>query len=144
MVLVDHFGKWNSDNKLRADILKVLLTIPDLDDNTKSGEFTRSPLHNAIISQNKQAVEVLLQTLENEDETQRVDVNVKDANGMTPLHMACQVGNTEIVETILQKLSCGDNERLFDINAKDHKGRSPMVVAKEHSQVDIISLLTNS
>jgi len=65
-----------------------------------------------------------------------IDVNEKDAYGMTPLHLVAQGGHREIVEFLLSKNA--------DVNPKNNDGTTPLDVARSERHNDVVKLLVEA
>jgi ankyrin repeat protein len=65
-----------------------------------------------------------------------IDVNAKDAQGMTPLHIAAQEGYREVVEFLLSSHAA--------VNAKDNERRTPLDLALSQRHKDVATLLAKT
>ena len=96
---------------------------PDLINAPEVGDHT--PLHVAVASGKREAVEHLLQDGAN--------LEARDVCRWTPLHMAVDNNRKEIVEFLLL--------RGADINAKDCHGQTPLALALKEHRDDIARVL---
>lgn len=84
---------------------------------TYPGNKWRPPLHTACQNGYLDIVKELLSS-------PRVDVNLKDQEGMTALHRACQKGNLDIIKELLSSPN-------ININLKDNSGTTAFYFAAE-------------
>ena len=81
-----------------------------IDINAKDSSLGITPLASAILQDQTQMVEFLIQ--------QSADVNAKNRDGGTALHTAAFLGQYEVAELLVQKGA--------DVNAKDEDGNTPI------------------
>ena len=96
---------------------------PDLINAPEVGDHT--PLHVAVASGKREAVEHLLQDGAN--------LESRDVCRWTPLHMAVDNNRREILEFLLAKGA--------DVNAKDCRGQTPLALALKEHRDDIARIL---
>ena len=84
----------------------------------------RTPLHEAILTGDKDVVELLL--------AHKANINAKDKEGGTPLHWAVGHGNIVVVRLLLAHKP--------DVNVRDNKGRTPLDVAARLEMSDLLRL----
>ncbi len=122
-----------------ADIVKVLLSHPDIDINCCFEGST--PLMEACSNGNPNVVRVLLQTLNAKyiDNSRTVKVNVQNDQGDTALHLACQsVGLWddqcfEVVKLLLDTLELQDINKRVKLDLKNNKGQTALEVARNNN-----------
>ena len=105
----------------KTEIVKLLLTRPDIDINAKDNNGD-TPLMLAAINGKTEIVKLLLTRPD-------IDINAKDNNGDTPLMLAAINGKPKIVELLLAR-------RDIDINAKDGTGSTAIELAASTTKCD--------
>jgi ankyrin repeat protein len=132
-----------------------------LDINDGNGAAIATPLHDAVIDGNQEAVNLILAS--------GADINSKDDAGLTPLHYAVIEGEGQIAEILLDKganveaadvsgssplqwaANSGDLTtcraliaKHADVNNKADDGCTPLLRAASNGNVDVIKLLADS
>lgn len=105
-------------------VVKLLLgTLTDLSENKLDinarclENNNANALHIACEFGYENIVELLLETLHNENPKCRVEINARNANMETPLHLAGRFGNRIIIKLFLKTLSHKDESCRVDLNA---------------------------
>jgi Ankyrin repeats (3 copies)/Ankyrin repeat len=89
------------------------------------GNQSNTSLHVAVVCGNIEVISLLLK--------QGIDIDIRNAAGMTPLHMAAFYGRKEAIGLLL--------DGGVDIHAKDNDGRTPLHWAVCGNQKEIAKLL---
>lgn len=90
----------------------------------------RSPLHQAVISNNSESIHNLL-------DIKGVDPNLRDENGRTPFHLAVYGSTADIIDEFVHK----DN---LDINASTADGKTPLHILAGYDRYNSLHLLLQS
>uniref|UniRef100_W5K777 Nuclear factor of kappa light polypeptide gene enhancer in B-cells 1 n=1 Tax=Astyanax mexicanus TaxID=7994 RepID=W5K777_ASTMX len=88
-----HLGVIHSQTDAVKTLAEVISAIPGEDVLNMRNDLYQTPLHLAVVTQQKEAAEVLL--------TARADVALTDRNGNTALHLAAQQKEGEMVRLLL-------------------------------------------
>ncbi|CAB0033719.1 unnamed protein product [Trichogramma brassicae] len=122
-----------------ADFAELFFKIMDdmwqtvrVDARDKLGQ---TPLHLAVLHDNKSATEVLLR--------RGANPNLTNAEGLTPLHIICQSENREDLAKLFFKI-CKEVNQLVQVDAKDTKGRTPLQMAVANFMPDMVDLLLDN
>lgn len=150
-----HFASRQGDEKL----IKRLIDLgADVNSVSRIGSYT--PLHEAVISKNPNAVKILLK------EGAINSINKKCKGGFTPLHLAVIESNSSITEELIKhgaNIKMGEKQgntplhlaviqrdkkmvafllRYDDVlTIKNNKGETPLDIARKKSNKEIIKLL---
>lgn len=108
---------------LQHDNNNIGLSIVEIKD-----KYSKIPLHYAIISQNIEAIEILLKN--------NSDPKTTDKDGNNSLHLAVYSKNLEICKMILATN--------INIDSQTNAGETPLHIAVNHQMRDIVELLINS
>ncbi|XP_064417090.1 nuclear factor NF-kappa-B p105 subunit [Latimeria chalumnae] len=108
-----HLAIIHLHSKLVSDLLEVIAYIPGQDIVNMKNDLYQTPLHLAIITQQADVVEHLLQA--------KADVNVLDRYGNSVLHLAAKERNNEILGILL-----GYKETAKLINLPNGDGLNPI------------------
>ena len=92
-----------------------------------------SPLHYAVHSGEKTAVEALLKLDSVIASGGEPLLNLRDNDGATPLHVAARAGHWELVKLLIEK-NC-------DLYSKDHNGEGALMLAVKHEHADVVKVL---
>ena len=120
-------------NDRNPDALDMIQTLRILgaDPNATAGQFAASPLHDAAVSGNGNAVWALTSALKT---GLPANVDLRDNRGLTPLHWAsgAVVGSGDSVFVVRALIFQG-----ADINAQDPNGRTPLDYAINSEQEQV-------
>uniref|UniRef100_A0A8C5BYZ8 RHD domain-containing protein n=1 Tax=Gadus morhua TaxID=8049 RepID=A0A8C5BYZ8_GADMO len=89
-----HLGVIHSQGEVVRSLAQVLSSLPGEDILNKRNHLYQTPLHLAVITQQKEAIEALLLA--------GADATLTDRHGNTPLHLASQQGGGAMVATLLR------------------------------------------
>ena len=92
-----------------------------------------SPLHSAVHSGEKTAVEALLKLDSIIASGGEPLLNLRDNDGATPLHVAARAGHWELVKLLIEK-NC-------DLSSKDRNDEGALMLAVKHEQADVVDVL---
>ncbi|EAY22543.1 ankyrin repeat protein, putative [Trichomonas vaginalis G3] len=97
-------------------------------DINAKGKNERTPLHIAVMQNNKETAEILI--------SNGADINAKDFMEWTPLHMAVEVNSKETTEILISNGA--------DINAKNINGRTSLHMAVEVNSKETTEILISN
>ena len=89
------------------------------------------PLHYACGQGNLEAVQHLIQRMQEYDES----ISVKGERGKQPIHFAASYGHLEVVKYLINNQSC-------NAAALDDNGSTPLTCASHSGHLDIVRYLT--
>ena len=69
----------------------------------------------------------------------KINLNLRNKNGLTPFHMACHRGQNEKVQYLLSLT----NTIFVDVNCKDNQGKTPSYLACQSGDMDTVMTLLN-
>ena len=92
-----------------------------------------SPLHSAVHSGEKTAVEALLKLDSVLASGGEPLLNLRDTDGATPLHVAARAGHWKLVELLIEK-NC-------DLSSKDRNDEGALMLAVKHEHADVVEVL---
>lgn len=115
-----------------ADIVRLLLALPEVDLNLVCSRDRLNPLHLACFLSRSEVAKLLL-------DDRRVDLNATTLDCRTALHFACEDGNT-IVVRMLVKAAATTNCTRF-LNARDSRGRTALHYACENDHTAVVEEL---
>lgn len=149
---VSHYLEHACLNKRHdTEIFQVLLRDPRFDINQyhphhvnwsdNADFFLCTPitaLQTACINGSAKLVQVLLETLQCEDESKRVNVHLTTGRGnQTALHLACENGHWKIVQMLLETLK-------FDavkLDVKNNRDETAIELARKKNHPEVVKLL---
>lgn len=106
----------------------VTFEVTDYDFQKKNNAHM-TPLHAAMITENKAVIECLVKL-------HKLDVNVKSPNGSTLLHVAAATGHVGNVTALLEGISSNIDDF---INAEDDAGDTPLHYAALHGSFEVLT-----
>ncbi|XP_043112590.1 nuclear factor NF-kappa-B p105 subunit [Puntigrus tetrazona] len=92
-----HLGVIHSQTDAVRNLAQVILALPGEDVLNMRNDLYQTPLHLAVLTQQKEAVEALLEA--------EVDVTLTDRHGNTPLHLAAQQKDDSVLRSLLKHKS---------------------------------------
>lgn len=102
------------------EIVRMLLSCPNININTRDTLFQRTPLHEAVTVRCVESIKLLVQD-------PKCDINVQDKEGRTPLHLiAASYHVTKQAVEIVKAFVKDPTKCDINLNVQDKEGRTPL------------------
>lgn len=125
----DEYGRtslWWAAWRGHEKVVRMLISIRDVDRNCKDTVFEQTPLLRAAKGGRLGAMRLLL-------ENNRVNVNIKDKFGMSPISWVALRGHAGAIKALI--------EATATVDARDKQNRTPLHVAALNGHVEAIRTL---
>jgi len=106
------------------ELAELMRQDPGFDVNAETDEWESTLLHNACLGDSKSVIPLLLAHPD-------IDVNMRNAYGITPFAYACSCDSTSCVRLLLK-------DSRVEVNEPDFEGRTPLYRAAHFGQLDAI------